>query len=316
MTPDLAANTTTISYRTGVVFTLCAGLCWSFIPVGIRGFEDANVWQILFFRSIGVLPLVIWLIHRQSHGQIRHSMKSVGLAGYAGALGLVIAYAGGIAAVRMTSIANAAFLFATAPFLAAILARVVLGEALRKHTLLALVLAMLGILVMVYESISLGNWLGNLLALASAVGFAVFATSLRVSSLRESSPQATSGDAANSLPIVLIGACLAIIVAFSMSLITRGSLFIPGAEIALALGIGILLLGNGMVLCTFGSTVVPAAELALLCMTEVIFAPIWAWFLLNERPIDSVLIGGAIVIAAIVLNAVTGIRNKPVPLGH
>lgn len=98
-----------------------AGICWSFIPLGIRHFSQATIWQILLFRPIGLLPMIAFLIWRRSAGRSMDSSRAVGVSGIVGGLGLVAAYAGGIGAVRMTSIANAAFLFATAPFLAAFL---------------------------------------------------------------------------------------------------------------------------------------------------------------------------------------------------
>jgi DME family drug/metabolite transporter len=290
-----------ISYPMGVIYVLCAGMFWSFIPVGVRGFDVANVWQILFFRSLGLLPLVFWLIYRETNGQAISGIRASGRWGIIGALGLVVAYAGGVAAVRMTTIANAAFLFATAPFIAAVLARIVLKERLRSFTIVALTLAVAGILVMVYDSVSRGNWLGDVLALLSAIGFSVFAIALRASKSTNS-----------SLPVVFLGGMFAFVLAFAMCLFTGVGFEIPLMEILLALALGAFLLGIGMVLCTLGSRVVPAAELALLCMTEVVFAPVWAWLLLAEVPHASVFLGGSIVIFAIVLNAVTGMRNKPV----
>jgi len=68
------------------------------------------------------------------------------------------------------------------------------------------------------------------------------------------------------------------------------------------------------VLYTIGSRVVPAAELTLLCMTEVVLAPIWALIFLGETPVSSVLVGGGILIFAIIFNALSGIRRKPQPV--
>ena len=278
---------------------LCAGMFWSIIPVGVRSFEYADVWQILFYRSMGLLPITYWLIHYQSGGNALQTIRQSGYSSVLGALGLVAAYAGGIASVRMTTVANAAFLFATAPFLTAILGWIILREPLRRTTAAALTIALAGIYLMVSDSVSKGNWIGDLLALLSAVGFAVFAISLRAGKLR------------NSLPVVFLGGVFALLLALTMSLTIGRGISIPLPEIGLALAIGAFLLGIGMILCTLGSKVVPAAELALLCMTEVVFAPIWAWLILNELPGATVLVGGGIVIFAIVLNALTGIRHKP-----
>lgn len=322
-----ADNLPVVSYGSGVLLVLCAGIFWSFIPIGVRSFQTAEVWQILFYRTIGMLPLLIWLIRRQSAGRSRvqtsdqsrvlatdqsdlpgtvqstiASLRRTGAAGVFGALGLVAAYAGGIASIQMTTIANAAFLFATAPFFAAILARVLLKETIRKATLLALFIAVAGIFIMVKGGVTHFNWLGDFLALISAMGFAVFTIALR------------AGNTSNSLPVVLLGGIFAIILASVIITVTGRTLMLPVAEILIALFLGFCVLGVGMLLCTIGARIVPAAELALLCMTEVVLAPVWAWLFIGEVPAQNVLLGGGIVIGAIVMNAMTGIRRKPAPV--
>jgi drug/metabolite transporter (DMT)-like permease len=291
-----------VSYLTGVLMVLFAGICWSFIPIGVRQFTHATIWQILLFRSIGLLPMIWFLIQRRSAGQGIASIRAVGLSGIIGGLGLVAAYAGGIGAVRMTSIANAAFLFATAPFLAAFLGWFVLGEKLRRFTVVAMVLAVIGIVIMVSDSISAGHWFGDFIALLSALGFAVFTITLRI------------GRNGESLPVVFLGGLFAIICSSAVLLGSGLSFVLPLQEIMLALILGTFALGSGMVLYTLGSRVIPAGELALLCMTEVVLAPVWAWLFIREIPPMAVMAGGGVLIFAIVLNAVTGIRRKPVPV--
>ena len=214
-----------------------------------------------------------------------------------GAVGLVMAYSAGVAAIRLTSIANAAFLFATAPFLSAILAWLILREPIRQTTLLAIFIALGGISLMVANSVSSGNWIGDLMGLLSAIGFAVFTVALR------------AGKQQDSLPVVFLGALFTMLFAGVMAITFGIGLQISATELTLALSLGAFVLGVGMTLCTFGSRVVPAAELALLCMTEVVFAPIWAWLFLQEVPATTVLLGGSIVISAIVINALSGVRR-------
>ena len=277
---------------------MLAGLFWSFVPIGVREFNYANVWQILFYRSLGVLPLVYLLIAKTSNGSPIAAIKATGHTAVFGAIGLVIAYACAISALRMTTIANAAFLFATAPFFAAVFSKIVLGESIRHFTIIALAIAMIGTVIMVFENFTAGNWLGDFLALLSAIGFAIFVVSLR----------ANKTD--NSLPVVFLGAIFSVAAATVMCLITGTGFVIPTYELILGLCLGAFILGVGMVLCSVGSKVVPAAELSLLCMTEIIFAPVWAWLILNETPNTSVLVGGAAIVSAIVLNALSGMRYK------
>ena len=291
-----------MAYLTGVALVLTAGICWSVIPTFVKKFEAAGTWQILFYRSFGVLPLIYFLCARQSKQGVWTEIKNSGWVGIVGGMGLVMAYAGGIASVRITSIANAAFLFATAPFMAAIMARTILKESIRPSTIWALCLALLGIAIMVSGNFSQGKWWGDVLALCSALGFAIFTTALRV------------GREQNTLPLIMLGSLFSIVTSALIILLTQSGFYLPWQEVVLALAIGFFALGVGMFLYSLGSKVVPAAELALLCMTEVLLAPVWAWLFLREVPEPGVILGGTILILAIIYNALTGMRRKPVPV--
>jgi len=291
-----------VSYLSGVLLVLSAGIFWSVIPLGVRQFNQAGIWQILLYRSLGLLPMIFALIALQTRAAPVQAIRAVGISGFIGAAGLVAAYAGGIAAVRLTSIANAAFLFATAPFLAALIGKLILKESIRTPTYIAMTIALIGITVMVFNSFTQGNWLGDVVALLSAVGFAVFTIALR------------AGKERNTLPVVLLGALFSVMLSAGIVYFSNLPLNIPADELLLGLGLGACVLGTGMVFYTLGSRVVAAAELALLSMTEVVLAPVWAWMFLHEMPVPGVLAGGAIVILAIVFNALSGIRRKPQPV--
>ena len=76
---------------------------------------------------------------------------------------------------------------------------------------------------------------------------------------------------------------------------------------------GAVILGGGMAAYTAGSRAVPAAELALLSMVEVMLAPVWVFVFLRETASLNTLIGGAVLLAAILWNALSGIRHRPPP---
>ena len=86
-------------------------------------------------------------------------------------------------------------------------------------------------------------------------------------------------------------------------------------DLGLCVIMGLVQMSAGMILFTKGSRHVPAAELALLLLTEVVLAPIWVWLWLGEVPRAWTLIGGAVIFAAIIGHAITGMRRKPPPFG-
>lgn len=291
-----------ISYASGVLLVLLAGVFWSTMGLGIRSIETANVWQILFYRSCALSAFLFVLITLRSGYRPLDTIRRAGRAGIIGGIGLVFAFAGGIYAIQTTSVANAMFLFAAAPFLAAVLGRVLLRESVRNSTWIAMLFALVGILIMVVNGIAAGRLAGNLTALLSAAGFAVFTIALRWGKLED------------MLPAVFLAGVFASITAALVCAMGGYGFGIPAQDVAIALAMGVFQVGAGLAIFTLGSKVVPAAELALLSMTEVLLAPLWVWLFLGETASLYTLIGGSILMLAIAGNAISGLRRKPVPI--
>lgn len=291
-----------LTYRKGVCLVLFAGVLWSSMGLGIRYMEVANVWQILFYRSLALSFFLFLVITFRSGGRPLPAIRKSGAAGAIGGLGLIFAFAGGIYAIQTTNVANAMFLFATAPFIAALLGWFILREEVRKATWIAMAFAVIGISVMVWEGMSLGYVIGNLAAMTSALGFAVFTIALRWRKLND------------MMPTVLLGGIFAIITSAAICYLDGYSLDIPLNDITISLALGVFQVGAGLTIYTMGSKAVPAAELALLSMTEVVLGPLWVWMVLGESAGFYTLLGGAILMAAIAGNALSGLRRKPVPI--
>ena len=290
------------SYLVGVVLVLLAGAFWSSMGVGIRLIETANVWQILLYRSMALALFLFAIIAWRSGYRPLQRIRKAGLAGVIGGAGLVMAFAGGIYAIQTTSVANAMFLFASAPLLAAFLGWVLLRESVRRATWVAMLVGMAGVAVMVANGISAGRAAGNLSALLSACGFAVFTIALRWGRLED------------MMPAVFLAGVFAALTAALACAIGGHAYTIPANDVAIALALGVFQVGVGLTIFTIGSKVVPAAELALLSMTEVLLGPLWVWLFLGETADPETLLGGAILMLAIAGNALSGLRRKPVPV--
>jgi len=291
-----------ISYLNGVMLVLMAGVFWSTMGLGIRNIEVANVWQILFYRSWALGAFLFILITFRSGYKPIVTIRKAGIAGAIGGMGLVLAFAGGIYAIQTTTVANAMFLFAAAPFLAAVLGWVILRESVRKATWVAMVFAMIGIAFMVLNGISAGRMWGNISAIISATGFAIFTIALRWGKLED------------MLPAVFLAGVFAIIVSAIVCQFGGYGFDIPAQDVAIALSLGVFQVGVGLAVYTIGSKVVPAAELALLSMTEVLLGPLWVWLFIGETASFFTLVGGSILMLAIAGNAISGLRRKPVPV--
>ncbi len=289
-------SSTNINYRSGVLLVLAAGICWSSMGLGIRHIEVANVWQILFFRSLALTPLLLLVLTLRARGNPFPIIQRAGLAGVVGGISLVFAFSGGILAIQTTSVANAMFLFAAAPIFAAVLGWLVLKEHVRNATWISMMAALVGIVIMVWEGISIGRIIGNVAALISALGFAVFTISLRWKKLDD------------MLPTVFLAGLFAIIIAGALCQIKGYGLDVPKRDILIALALGVFQVGAGLILYTLGSKTVPSAELALLSMTEVVFGPFWVWLFLGETAGGYTLLGGMILLIAIASNALSSLR--------
>ncbi len=285
-------------YGTGVICVLAAGFLWSLMGLMLRQIDDASVWAILFWRSLGTLPVLLATIAWTSGGHPIAALRSVGRAGAIGGAGLVFAFAGAIYAIQTTTIANAVFLFSASPFVAAILGWLLLHERVRRMTWAAIALATLGLFIMVREGLNMGALQGNLAALLSAAGFGVFSVALRW------------GRLADMTPAVVWGCVFSVITAATMLMLQGQPIIVSTHDIAISLVIGAAILATGMALYTLGSRVIPAAELTLFSLIEVMLAPLWVWLFLNETASAATFLGGAILLLAVALNAVTRIGGR------
>ncbi len=283
-------------YLTGAALIMLAGVVWSVQGVLIRQLHEAGSWAVLFWRSFGMVPvLVLWI----GPTRVLPALRQVGWAGAAGGLGLVLAFGGAIVALQSTTVANAVLLFSASPFFAAVFGRVLLKEPVSLPTWGAILLAVAGILVMVggVGQIGGGQVLGTAAALISAAGFAAFTVTIRW------------GHVDDMLPAVLLGGIFSAIAGAAAALIAGQTLAVPPFEAGLAFGMGVVTLTGGMYLYTKGSQVVPAAQATLLSLIEVLLAPVWAWAVLGETLSANSALGGAVLLTAVVLNAALGLRT-------
>ena len=173
----------------------------------------------------------------------------------------------------------------------------VLRERVARSMWFAMFGVIAGVTIMIGEGLAEGDLLGDLAALASAVGFAGFSVAIR------------RGRDTDMSPTILIGA--AITTAFSAVMAAAGGtgLAAPMMDVGLAAAYGVLVIGAGIFMLTIGARNVPAAELLVLSLTEVVFASIWVWLAFGEVPSVLTLVGGLIILGSIGGQAVVGMRR-------
>ena len=281
---------------TGRLWVLSAGLCMSLGGPIIRLADDSTPWQFLFYRSLGAaaIILVYFLVTRRP---VLDLVRSAGVNGLVGGLGLAVAFTGYVWGVMHSTVANALFLISASPLVAAFLGWMVLRERVARSMWFAMFGVIVGVTIMIGEGLAEADLLGDLAALASAVGFAVFSVAIR------------RGRDTDMSPTILIGA--AITTAFSAVMAAAGGtgLAAPMMDVGLAAAYGVLVIGAGIFMLTIGARNVPAAELLVLSLTEVVFASIWVWLAFGEVPSVLTLVGGLIILGSIGGQAVVGMRR-------
>jgi drug/metabolite transporter (DMT)-like permease len=282
------------------LLALSAGAVWSFGTVLARAADGSNAFQYLIWRSVGIIVVVeAWALFTGRPQSTIRAFTS-GRRMMAANMALLLASIGFIYAVKTTSPATAAFLGSTTPLFGVVVARVFLGERILWRTYLAIALALVGLVVMFTgDSDGSGNnVIGDLAALASAAGFAFYAAIVRSAPERDWTP-------------VLPGYGAIMIVICSVITFAGGDSFVPPApDIGLALLHGAVFIVGGTLIFNIASRSIPAAQMTVFAQTEMVLVPIWAFLLLSERPSAATLIGGSLIVIAVVGMALLEVRDQ------
>ena len=279
------------------LLALGAGAVWSLGGITAKVADGADPFQYLVWRSVAVIVVVEALSFLQLKPAPTLTAYRSGRTMIIANVMLFIASFGFVYAVKTTSPANAAFLGSTVPIFGALLAWVILRERLNWVTIVAIVVAFIGLLVTVVGDLGSGTMVGNLAALSSAVGFAGYTVCVRSDRDRDWSP-------------VLPGyAVMMIVVCGTVTLAKGNPLVPPTGDLLLALLHGGVIIVLGTYMFNHASKQVPAAVMTLFAQTEMVLVPVWSITLLGERPKTMVLLGGCIIFVAILGKAIYDART-------
>ena len=267
-------------------FLVFLGACsLSFGGLIVKSFEGANLWQILFWRSLFFIIIVTIFLFITYKKNFFTSFKKAGIPGLIGGIVLSSGFCGYLFAMYNTTVANINFIIQTQTIFLAIFGYFFLKEKISKITLASIILAISGIILMVGNSLSPGQMTGNIAAFIMPISFAFLILIIR------KYPQI------DMVPIQLIAGILAMIIGYLMSVKIQISIH----DIFLGFLAGFFQLGFGFILITIGARTTPSAMVGIIMLTEAVFGPLWAWLFINENPPFIVLIGGSIVIFAVLL---------------
>ncbi len=281
-----------------MLIMMAGSIAISFGGLVQRNIEVADAWQTIFYRSLGMLIAMVFIVAIQYRGRVLSTITGVGQLGLLGGALISVAGITFIQALAHTTIANALFILGAIPFFAALFARLLLGEQLRRTTLLTMLAAAVGLGIMVVQGINIGSGFGNAMALITAISFALYAIIVRYKRQTE------------MLPVMLISSVIVITITL---LVKSGDMAIPLRDILLCLFWGGCLSGYVNWAFIVASRHLAAAEVTLVMLLEFALGPLWVWMFIGETPSLWTVMGGCLIIVAVALRAIFELIYKPMP---
>jgi drug/metabolite transporter (DMT)-like permease len=283
----------------GIVMMLLAGLCLSVGGLITRYIQTATGWQLMVYRAAGMVVVLLAILAIKERGRILAPFRAMGWGGLAAAIVLATSMIAYLFALLLTSVANTMFVVSSAPFFAALIGWLLLKERVRVLTWIAIAAAVIGMGIMFAGGFATGHLAGLVTALAAAVTYALLVVMLR--RFRN----------VDMLPALILAALLA----GAASAAVAGDIAVPTNDMLLGLLMGAVQTAGGFGFIMLGARRVPAAEGALVLLVEPILAPIWVWIFVAEVPSTVALVGGVIVLGAVLAQAVASVawERRPLP---
>src|ERR687892_269824 len=166
---EVALGAESAGYARGLALVALAGVFWSLGGILVRWVEAASAWQIIFYRSLALVVVVLATVAIRHRGRLRTAFTDAGWHGVAAGACLAAGFVGFILALHHATVANTLFVLGASPLFAALLGRWLLGETVRRATWLAIALAVCGITIMVGGGLVLGRLAGKLFALGASL---------------------------------------------------------------------------------------------------------------------------------------------------
>ena len=269
----------------GPFLIFLGAFCLSFGGLIVKSFEGATLWQILFWRQFFFVILVSIFLLLTYKKKIFIALYESGLPGFFGGIILGCGFSAYVFAMYKTTVANTNFIIQTQAIFLAIFGYLFLREKISKLTLVSIILAITGIILMVGNSLSPGQLSGNLVAFIMPISFAILIIIVR------------KYPKVDMIPLQLFAGIVAMFIGYFVST----KINISTNDILLAFIAGFFQVGLGFIFITIGAKKTLSATVGILMMTEAVFGPFWAWMFLKETPQLITLIGGSIIIIAVLI---------------
>jgi drug/metabolite transporter (DMT)-like permease len=260
-------------------------LSLSFGGLLVKSFEGSTLWQILFWRSLFFSLTVLAFLIISYKKKTFQAFYESGLPGFFGGIILSFGFCGYVFAMYNTTVANTNFIISLQILFLAIFGYFFLKEKISAITLTSIVLAISGVFLMVGNSLSPGELSGNLAAFTMPITFAVLIMIVR------------KFPTVDMVPAQFVAGISSCLIGFLLS----NKLMISSHDIFLGFLAGFFQVGFGFIFITIGARSTPSAMVGVIMLSESVLGPIWAFLFVSERPSMFGLIGGSIILFAVLL---------------
>ena len=269
----------------GPVLIFMGALSLSFGGLIVKSFEGSTLWQILFWRSLFFSLTVLAFLIISYKKKTFHAFYESGLPGFFGGIILSFGFCGYVFAMYNTTVANTNFIISLQILFLAIFGYFFLKEKISFTTLISIILAIFGVFLMVGNSLSPGELSGNLAAFTMPITFAILIMIVR------------KFPTVDMVPAQFVAGISSCIIGFLLS----NTLMISSYDIFLGFLAGFFQVGFGFIFITIGARSTPSAMVGVIMLSESVLGPIWAFLFVSERPSIFGLIGGAIILFAVLI---------------
>ena len=293
-------------YLRGFTLVTISGAIWSFSAPLVRLLEDAEAYrlQYLLYRSLIIISVVlIYILFREGRNFL-NTFKRIDSWSLFGGLVMSFIFFGWVYALTTTTVAIILLMLALSPVLSAFLGYLILGEKLSRITIMNMMIVAAGITIMVWGSDKSTTILGVIYGFFIALGFALYTITIRKNpEIPKLLTPALAGFFCMLWAIILI-------------IVTDSSFEMPSVNIGVSVTSG-LVISVGLILYAFGAKYLPSGELVMLSLLEVVLGIFWAWlpiFGIHEVPSTHTLIGGCVIVLAIILQGINAKKIHIIPM--
>ena len=275
-----------------MLLVVLAATAWSTAPYFVRVLPYDS-WTILFWRGVFGTALIMLCLFAMQGRALLADLRRLGMRGLVVAALSTLGMTVFVPALQFTSTANVAVINATGPFVTAALAWIFLKEASRRRTLIASAVALVGVATIVGGARGSADVRG--IALAALMTVSIAGMTVIVRHHRETPMAAASALSS------LLGSVVSIPFAQSISSVTPHDLLVfVGFGFQIAIGLTFFIVG---------SRLLPSGQAALIATLETPLMPSWIFLAFGEVPATHQLIGGTLVLGAVVFDILGEVRS-------